>query len=124
MRSENLALFRKQLLEKLKTLIGDIDVLENGVIRSKKDSATLDISKFADLGSDNYEVEFEMGVLETENGEIREILDALRRIEAGTFGQCTRCSKKINASRLKAIPYARLCVNCKQDEEEDNGATQ
>jgi len=123
MKSEDLILFRKQLLQKLKTLTGDIDVLENGVMRSKKDSATLDISKFADLGSDNYEVEFEMGVLETENGEIREILDALRRIDAGTFGQCTRCSKKINPSRLKAIPYARLCVDCKQAEE-DNGAVQ
>ena len=121
MKDEEVALFRKQLLDKLKVLKGDVNVLENDVARSKKDSATHDISKFADLGSDNYEVEFDMEMLETESEEIRAIVEAIKRTDDGTFGTCTACNKRILKPRLRAIPYARLCVKCKTMEEENGG---
>ncbi len=121
MKEEDIASYRKQLLDKLKVLMDDVKVLENEVARSKKDSATLDISKFADLGSDNYEVEFDMELLETEGEEVREIVAALKRLDEGDFGTCGACGKKIRKPRLMAIPYAKLCVKCKTMEEENGG---
>ena len=57
-----------------------------------------------------------------ENGEesLRNIDTALEKIEEGTFGICESCEKKINKERLKAVPYASLCIDCKREEEIDN----
>jgi DnaK suppressor protein len=44
---------------------------------------------------------------------IEEIDAALERIDAGTYGICEQCGERIPKERLKAIPYARLCVKCK-----------
>jgi len=39
---------------------------------------------------------------------------ALARIEAGTFGTCTKCGKPIAAERLEALPWAALCIDCQR----------
>lgn len=44
--------------------------------------------------------------------EIREIRVALKRIEDGTYEICAGCGEKINEKRLKALPYATLCIKC------------
>lgn len=46
------------------------------------------------------------------NAEIREIDRALRRIEDGSFGECTECGEPVNEARLKALPYTSLCIDC------------
>ena len=43
-----------------------------------------------------------------------EVVGALERLEAGTYGRCERCGNEIAPERLEAIPTARLCVACKQ----------
>jgi len=50
-----------------------------------------------------------------------EIDEALERIEDKTYGSCEECGKKITASRLKVLPFARLCVLCKSDMEKQVG---
>lgn len=54
-----------------------------------------------------------------ENAEliVREIDAALERLEAGTYGVCVRCGRPIPEERLTALPYAVLCVPCRQQEE-------
>ena len=42
---------------------------------------------------------------------------ALGRFEAGTYGLCERCGKEIDPARLKALPYATLCLSCQQRRE-------
>jgi DnaK suppressor protein len=42
---------------------------------------------------------------------------ALARIEAGTYGICERCGQEIAEERLRAIPYATLCIDCKRKDE-------
>ena len=44
--------------------------------------------------------------------ELRAIDSALERIKAGTYGECTRCGNMIADARLKALPYAALCIEC------------
>ncbi|MCR4321951.1 MAG: TraR/DksA C4-type zinc finger protein, partial [Candidatus Brocadiaceae bacterium] len=57
-----------------------------------------------------------------QNGEegVRNIDTALEKIEEGAFGVCELCVKKINKERLKAVPYAKLCIDCQREEEIDN----
>ncbi len=45
---------------------------------------------------------------------LREISDALRRIDAGTYGACMECEEPISQKRLDAVPWARYCVTCQE----------
>jgi len=49
------------------------------------------------------------------NSEIRQIEQALRRLESGGYGECTDCGEPISAPRLKALPYTSLCIDCASD---------
>jgi RNA polymerase-binding protein DksA len=68
----------------------------------------------ADSASDTYERTKDQAI----DGNFREILDrindALRKIDEQSYGQCDRCAKEINPERLKAIPYATLCIDCQE----------
>jgi len=48
---------------------------------------------------------------------IREIHEAISRIEQGTFGICESCGEQIGEKRLRAAPTSRLCIRCKSREE-------
>lgn len=105
--------FKQLLLARRKAIAGDANHLEDEAVhKSKDDAATLDISNFADLGTDNYEQEFDLSVLERQAQTLREIDEALERIENGTFGICELCGKPIPKGRLEAMPHARSCVSC------------
>lgn len=111
---EELEHFRQLLLAKLKEITGDVHWLENqGLHRSRQDS-TGDLSNMpihmADIGTDTYEQEFSLGLMDSERRLVREILDALRRIEQGTYGICEGTGKPIPKGRLEANPWARYCV--------------
>jgi len=120
MTPEDLSYFKKLLLERRDELVGDLNHLEEGALhRSKDDAATLDISNFADLGTDNYEQDFTIGLMENSEGTLREIDAALQRIEHGTYGLCEGAGEEIGKRRLKVIPWARLCIECKRKAEQE-----
>src|SRR5438445_13610960 len=66
----------------------------------------------ADLGTDNFEQEFTLSLLENEERALDEIANALDRIQHGTFGLCEECHKEVPKARLQALPYTRHCVEC------------
>jgi DnaK suppressor protein len=66
----------------------------------------------ADLGSDNFEQEFTLSLMENEEDTLVAIEAALERIEEGTYGQCDECGVKIPKTRLNALPYTPHCVRC------------
>ena len=113
--------YRKLLLEHRQTLLGDANSIEEEALDRSGNGSRGELSKvpfhMADVGSENYDREFSLGILEGENEELREIDAALARLDAGTFGTCETCGKKIPTARLKALPYARMCVECKQRQE-------
>ena len=45
---------------------------------------------------------------------LRAVEDALKRVEAGTYGLCTDCEEEISAARLKAVPWTKVCIECKE----------
>ena len=51
---------------------------------------------------------------ESDRKEIRQLQDAIARIDAGTYGLCTICGKSIAPARLAALPYANACITCAQ----------
>ncbi len=71
----------------------------------------------AELASDASERDHMYGRLESQSGELMEVRAALQRLEKGAFGDCETCGEAIPLERLRAIPYARLCVACKSAEE-------
>ena len=120
MTKQELGYFRKLLLERRRALAGDLNHMEEGALRrSKDDAATLDISNFADLGSDNFEQDFTIGLMENSEETLREIDAAIQRVEDGTYGVCEETGNPISKSRLKVIPWARLCIECQRKVEEE-----
>ena len=120
MTKQELIYFKKLLLERRAVLAGDVNHLEEGALRkTKDDAATLDISNFADLGTDNFEQDFAIGLIENSEDTLREIDAALERIEKGTYGVCEESGDFIGKSRLKVVPWARLCIECQRKAEQD-----
>lgn len=113
---------RKILEAKRRILSGDVSHMEDEALnKTGQEQASQDISNFADLGSDNFEQEFTIGLIENEAEALAEIENALQKMGEGTFGLCEGCGKKIAKIRLRAIPYARLCIECKRLEEVRGG---
>jgi len=74
----------------------------------------------ADVASDNYERDFNLGIVSKERRIVMDIDAALKRIDEGTYGVCQMCGKPITKSRLKAIPYARYSKKCQEKMEKEN----
>lgn len=50
---------------------------------------------------------------------LRQIDEALRRIESGEFGTCEQCEEEISEARIKAFPFTTLCIDCKAELESE-----
>ena len=122
MRSRELEQFRKLLLAKRRMLAGDVNGLEQAALKNSRQDASGDLSKMpldmADVGSDNYEQEFTLSLIETEQATLQEIDEALDRIENKTFGTCEGCGGRIPKARLKVRPHAKYCIECKRRQEQ------
>ena len=113
--------FEKRLL-KIKAVLRDgMEHLEDSSLRKSGRDASGDLSNLpihlADAGSDTFDQDFSLGLLEGEDIEVKEIDQALERIENKTYGICEECSSHIAENRLKVIPYARLCIKCQESAE-------
>jgi DnaK suppressor protein len=71
----------------------------------------------ADAGSASFERETAQSLSNHARRLLTQIDDALRRLDAGTYGVCERCGQRIELERLDAIPYATLCLECKRRDE-------
>jgi RNA polymerase-binding protein DksA len=110
---KDLDLFRELLLAKRAQLVGDVSTLQSQALSANRQDAAGDLSSMpihmADLGSDNYEKEFTLGLIESERTLLREIDAALARIEDGTYGVCEATGRPIGKARLKAQPWVKYC---------------
>ena len=122
MRKDELARYRRLLLDIRGKLLGDLNSLTDGVVNRNRKDAAGDLSSMpshmADLGTDNFEHEFSFSLLENEEDKLGKIDTALTRVEEGSFGTCEACQCKIPKERLKAIPWTTRCVECAREAEE------
>ena len=104
------------LLELRSVFSEQVEFHKEDALSSKKDSAGERAgmaTHMADLGSDNFRHDLELGLMSDE-GDVLEMIDeALQRIESSEYGICLECGCEINPQRLEAKPYARFCVKCK-----------
>ena len=106
--------FRELLLQKRREILKNVTEFEDEALRKSRLDASGDLScmpiHMADLGTDNYEQEFSLGLMDSERKLLREIDNALGRIENKTYGICEATGKPISRARLEAQPWARYCV--------------
>ncbi len=69
---------------------------------------------FADRSSAANEQEINIHLKQTDAKLLRAIEDALQRVEASAFGICIECEEEIAAARLKAVPWTKVCIACKE----------
>jgi DnaK suppressor protein len=105
--------FKQLLLAKRSELLNNVNHMEDEALRKSLQSSG-DLSSMpihmADLGSDNYEQDLAVGLMDSERQLLHEIDRALDRIDQGTFGICEETGKPITRARLEAVPWARYCI--------------
>jgi RNA polymerase-binding transcription factor DksA len=116
LKNEDLVSYRRILDNLRSRLRGDLDRMTDEALRRQTTGGSGSLSSvplhMADLGTENYDQEFTLGLIENEQGTLELINQALVRMENGTFGQCTECGELISKPRLQAIPYAQHCIRC------------
>ena len=115
-KNEDMESYRRVLQGLRSRLRGDLDRMTDEALRRQTNGGSGSLSSMplhmADLGSENYDQEFTLGLIENEQGTLELINEALDRMEHGTYGQCVECGDPITKPRLQAIPYARHCIRC------------
>ncbi len=111
--------FRKLLLDLRDRVVDEISFLAgDNLSRSQRDT-TGDLSSYsyhmADQGTDNFDREFALNLVSSEQDILYEIEEALRRVDMGTYGICEMTGEAIERERLKAIPHARHSVKAQQE---------
>ena len=114
--------YRKFLLERREELIGDITHISEETLKKSQKDASGDNSGYAfhmaDVATDSYDREFSLDLASKERQVLIEINHALDKIEEGEYGLCEGCKKPITKVRLKAVPYAMLCLKCQEKKEQ------
>jgi RNA polymerase-binding protein DksA len=105
----DLQYFRNLLLEKRREIIGDVGSMESEAFKGGSNLSNMPIH-MADVGTDNFEQEFTLGLIESERQILREIQEALVRIDKGSFGVCMGTGKQIPRVRLEAVPWAKYTI--------------
>jgi RNA polymerase-binding transcription factor DksA len=75
----------------------------------------------ADLGTETFDRERDLSLLEQVIAELDDVEHALRRIDDGSYGTCEACGQPIDAARLEALPAARFCVKDQSAAEREAG---
>jgi len=113
--------FKKLVIKKKDAALDEIKHISEDTLKKSQKEASGDISGYtyhmADVATDTYDREFSLGLASNERTFIYELDDALKKIEDGTYGVCEDCKAPISKTRLKAVPYARLCVKCQEKKE-------
>ena len=113
--------YKKVITKRKNEILDAIERISEDTLKKSQKDASGDISGYtfhmADVATDNYDREFSLGLASNDRQSLYELDDALKRIEEGTFGVCEECKTVLTKARLKALPYARLCLNCQQKRE-------
>jgi DnaK suppressor protein len=122
-KSEMLA-YKEKLQVIRARLRGDVTAMAEVALRKSgiegSDSNAMPIH-MAELGSDNFEQEFTLGLMEAEGDTLDLIDSALERIGEGQYGRCLQCDGQIAKLRLNAIPYTPVCIKCAELQENNGG---
>ncbi len=118
---KELLYYKGLILKRKDEIIEDINHISEDTLKKSQKDASGDISGYtyhmADVATDSYDREFSLGLASNEREILYALDDALKRIQEEIFGVCEDCKGLIAKNRLKAIPYASLCIKCQQKKE-------
>ena len=100
--------FRKLLLERRARILASVNALEEEALKSAGQDFSVD--HMADHGSDNFEQDLSLSLVESEHKELNEIGEALQRLDEGVYGLCAGTGEPIGRARLEAIPYTAYSI--------------
>jgi DnaK suppressor protein len=110
----------QRLVEERQDLQRQYDEIEESIFSANQTELTGEMGfdeEYADAGTATFERERDLSLVNN----LRDLMDridkALAKIGDGTYGLCDRCGKPIEKARIKALPYANLCLKDKQAEE-------
>jgi DnaK suppressor protein len=113
--------YKALLVKEREKIGGGINHITQDTLKTSQRDASGDLSGYsfhmADVASDNYEVEFSLGRASDEQNILYTIDEALKRVEDGSYGNCTQCGKQIPKRRLDALPHTELCIVCQSKTE-------
>ena len=116
MNKRDLVKFERALLEEKQRLLKQGNHTHE-VMEASGPDVTGDLSSHrthtADQGTENYQTEMASQLKSIESKTMREIDDALKRIQACTYGKCEDCGGDIPVARLEVVPHAKFCMKCK-----------
>jgi RNA polymerase-binding protein DksA len=119
--------FKKRLMEERKNLVDELEWVETNYIGSSQRDSTGEVSghatHLADMGTDSIERDKAFLIGDTRGEALEDIDEALEKLGNGTYGTCESCGQPIAADRLEAVPYAKLCLRCKTEEEKGGGVS-
>ena len=108
--------YKNMLLGLRSRLRGDVTALADAALRTTRSEASGDLSSMpihmADVGTDAFEQEFTLSLMEHDGTALEQIEAALVRIEDGLYGVCVECESKIPKTRLQVLPQTPYCVKC------------
>ncbi len=116
---------RQRLIEERERLGGIRNDLEASRRESQEDSlqelASYDQHQ-ADVGTETFDREKDLSILQEVEGELVDVEHALRRLDEGTYGTCEACGKPISDDRLEVLPAARFCLRDQAEAERESRA--
>ncbi len=115
MTKEKLEKYRKLLLDRQREILRDAGASTEDIDQLQSTPAADWVDRVSVDSAVSSMIARESGL----SRELEEIRLALQKINEGTYGICERCGKAINEERLEAIPTARLCRDCQQEEEKN-----
>jgi RNA polymerase-binding protein DksA len=121
LKTEEIESFRKALLGLQARLRGDLDQMTDEALHQSGGEAAGNLSRLpmhmADLGTETFDQDFTLGLIENEQETLGQINEALGRIDRGTYGTCEECGEAIARPRLQALPYTSSCIECARKRE-------
>ena len=121
MKKAEMKVYRERLVNLRSRLRGDVTAMADAALKKTRSESSGDLSSMpihmADIGSDNFEQEFTLSLMQNEEDTLGAIETALERIEEGSYGTCEECEGVISKLRLEAIPYASMCIRCAEAQE-------
>ena len=118
---EELEEFRELLEELREKLANSVSTMEREALRTGDKAigelSNVPLNHLADRASDNFTQDLMIGILQNSEAELADVDEALEKIARGTYGSCEDCGGDISKNRLRALPFARLCIDCKREQE-------
>jgi len=121
---KELKVYKEKLLNLRDEVVAKMKEISNETLMKSQRDISGEISSYsfhlADMASDSYERDFNLGLVSQGRDLLSEIDDALRSIEENKYGICKACNKPIAKVRLNAIPYVKFCKKCQEKIEKES----